>query len=338
MKLTSFRYKDKTVHFGFALEGRLYSFNHLTNTFGMNVPGLNTMYSYISDTRKAGEAARSVLDMLSGTDNPERLKICTVEEANLLPAVPEPAALLDFSLAPRHLANSARTLIKHEFPWPLSSVIGPIVARNKSKKPAGVLHYYKGNHNEISGQGDVIPWPAYTSYLDVEPELAFVTGLSTDQHGSPAPVIAGYCIFNDASARDVQLPEMTALGPTRSKDFSRSNGLGAFLVTPDEISDPLNIPVTITIGDRFTWKGTTAEYYATPGKVLEYCAGIFTVQPGTVIGMGTIPGCCGLDNDLWLMPGDRISIEFQGLGNLDQTIGHPEKPVKSRWGKRKDII
>ena len=92
--------------------------------------------------------------------------------------------------------------------------------------------YYKCNHNAVIGDNDTIHWPAYSSYLDIEPELAIVTG-------NEVMPIAGYTIFNDSSARDVQFWEMVGTGPARSKDFGHSKGLGPFIVTPDEIGDPL---------------------------------------------------------------------------------------------------
>ncbi len=191
--------------------------------------------------------------------------------------------------------------------------------------------YYKGNHLEIIGHGDEVGWPAYTSYLDIEPELAFVTG-------NHAQKIAGYLIFNDASARDVQFPEMTGLGPSRSKDFERGNGLGPFIVTPDEVPDPLSLDVTVDISGRMTWKGHTSQYTVTPEKVVDFLETVYPVKPGMVIGMGTVPGCAGLDTDQWIVPGDSIDITFTGLGTLNQKIpSQLPKLQPSSWGIRKDL-
>ncbi|MBJ8192204.1 fumarylacetoacetate hydrolase family protein, partial [Bacillus cereus] len=115
------------------------------------------------------------------------------------------------------------------------------------------------------------------SYLDIEPELAFVTGKGN--------CIAGYVIFNDSTVRDVQWPDFQALtGPTRCKDFDRSKGIGPFLVTPDEIDNPLVLDVDVRIGERLHWKGSTSEYSAHPAKVMEEVLKVFTPLPGTIIG------------------------------------------------------
>jgi 2-keto-4-pentenoate hydratase/2-oxohepta-3-ene-1,7-dioic acid hydratase in catechol pathway len=157
--------------------------------------------------------------------------------------------------------------------------------------------------------------------------------------GNEAKPIAGYTIFNDSSARDIQLKEMLGLGgPARSKDFDRSNGLGPFMVTPDEVGDPLALNVKVKIGNRMEWKGSTSEYFARPEKVIEYLKAVFTLLPGTVIGMGTIPDCTGLDNDLWINPGEKIEIISDKLGILRQNI--PDvlgKMEPSNWENRKEL-
>ncbi len=99
----------------------------------------------------------------------------------------------------------------------------------------------------------------------------------------------------------------------------------------------MNLWVTVNIGDRLHWTGSTAEYMALPSDIIEYLGEVFALRPGTVIGMGTIPGCCCLDNDLWLRPGERITIEFESLGRFEQIIGVPKNLEPSRWITRQDL-
>ncbi|WP_260612168.1 fumarylacetoacetate hydrolase family protein [Paenibacillus popilliae] len=87
---------------------------------------------------------------------------------------------------------------------------------------------------------------------------------------------------------------ITLNGWRRCKDFDRSKGIGPFLVTPDEIDNPLALDVDVRIGERLHWKGSTSEYSAHPAKVMEEVLKIFTPLPGTIIGMGTIPDCCAM--------------------------------------------
>jgi hypothetical protein len=288
--------------------------------------------SYLEDLPSSEDAARELLKYgeanISSLNAGEKIPL---EKVRILPPIASPQALIDFGLTPRHLGNSAATLIKHEFGTIVGSIISPFIKKRMRASTTGKMLYYKCNHNAVIGDNDTIHWPAYSSYLDIEPELAIITG-------NEARPIAGYTIFNDSSARDVQLWEMIGTGPARSKDFGHSKGLGPFIVTPDEIGDPLALNVKVKIGERFEWKGSTSEYSARPEKALEYLKTIFTPLPGTVIGLGTIPDCTGLDNDLWIKPGEKIEITFDKLGTLRQNT--PENPGKiepSRWRNREEL-
>lgn len=331
MKLLNFQDGSRgEILFGVVVKGFAVSFDVLQQKSGQTHAQLNNIYSYLENLPVSEDAGREFLKYgeayISSFTDKEKIPL---EKAKILAPIATPRALIDFGLTPRHLGNSAATMVKHEFGF-WGSLIAPIVKKRISTASGGKMLYYKCNHNAIIGDNETIYWPAYTSYLDIEPELAIITG-------NKAKPIAGYTIFNDSSARDVQFWEMIGTGPARSKDFEHSKGLGPFIVTPDEIGDPLALNVKVKIGERFEWKGSTSEYSAPPQKALEYLNKVFTSLPGTVIGLGTIPGCTGLDNDLWLNPGERIEIMFDKLGILRQNT--PEKLENlepSRWGNRKE--
>ncbi len=339
MKLVSFKTgKSAEVQFGLMYGEKVYPFRTLAARYRVKSALIDNIYSYLENLPASFNTANEIHNRLLNEKKLSAIKGFSPEKIIILPPVPEPAALLDFGLSPRHLINSSKTLFRYEIPFPLNLIAAGIAGRRLKKTDKNALLYYKGNHNEMIGHGDTTHWPAYTSYLDIEPELAFVTGRSAEDKKNSGITVAGYTILNDFSARDVQLPEMIGLGLARSKDFSRSNGLGPYLVTPDEAGNPLNIDVSVSIGDRYKWGGTTSEYSASPDDIIRYCGGIFDLRPGTVIGMGTIPGCCGLDNDLWVCPGDRIDITFDKLGTLTQYIPAETGTLsKSRWTTRGEL-
>lgn len=332
MKLLNFQFVSSGApQFGVVVKGYAVSFETLRQQYGQTRAELTDVYSYLENLPSSEEMARELLKYgeayISSFNDNEKMPL---ETAKILSPLAVPRALIDFGLSPRHLGNSAATLIKHEF-GVFGSIIAPIVKKRIRAAASGKMLYYKCNHNAIIGDNDTIHWPAYSSYLDIEPELAVITG-------NKAVPIAGYTIFNDSSARDVQFREMFGLGPARSKDFGHSKGLGPFIVTVDEIGDPLDLNVKVKIGERYEWKGSTSEYSARPEKALEYLKTIFTPLPGTVIGLGTIPDCTGLDNDLWIKPGEKIEITFDKLGTLRQNT--PEdlgKIEPSRWGNREEL-
>jgi 2-keto-4-pentenoate hydratase/2-oxohepta-3-ene-1,7-dioic acid hydratase in catechol pathway len=332
MKLLNFQsVSGGEPKFGIVITGYAVSFETLQQKSGHTRTQLTNVYSYLDNLPSSEDAARELLKYgeayISSFSDDEKIPL---ENAKILPPIAVPRSLIDFGLTPRHLGNSAATMVKYEFGI-FGSIIAPIVKKRLSAATGGKMLYYKCNHNAIIGDNDTIHWPAYSSYLDIEPELAIVTG-------NEVMPIAGYTIFNDSSARDVQFWEMIGTGPARSKDFGHSKGLGPFIVTPDEIGDPLALNVKVKIGERFEWKGSTSEYSARPEKTVEYLKTIFKPSPGTVIGLGTIPDCTGLDNDLWINPGEKIEITFEKLGILRQNT--PENPGKlepSRWGNREEL-
>ncbi|HON58990.1 MAG TPA: fumarylacetoacetate hydrolase family protein [Smithella sp.] len=332
MKLLNFLEQTQDApRFGVVIKGHAVSFDVLARKLGHHFRELADIFAYLENLPKSMESASQLEKYgeayLASFSDEEKIPL---EKARILPPVPVPRALIDFGLSPRHLANSAATLLKHEF-GVFGAMIAPIVKKRVSATARAKMLYYKGNHNAIIGDNETLNWPAYTSYLDIEPELAVITG-------NEKMPIAGYAIFNDTSARDVQFPEMIGMGPATSKDFDRSKGLGPFLVTPDEVGDPLTLKVRVTIGKRYQWRGSTAEYSAGPEKMLEYLKTVFSPLPGTVLGMGTIPDCTGLDNDLWILPGEKIEIMFDRLGILRQnapvSLG---KLQSSRWRNREEL-
>lgn len=332
MKLLNFQsVSGGEPKFGVVVTGYAVSFKVLLLKAGLEGAELADIYSYLENLPMSEDKARQLLQYgethISTFGHDEKIPL---EKAKILPSISTPRALIDFGLTPKHLGNSAATLFRHEFGL-FGSLIAPVIKRRLSRAAGGKMLYYKCNHNAVIGDNDTIRWPAYSSYLDIEPELAVVTG------NDVAP-IAGYTIFNDSSARDVQFWEMIGTGPARSKDFGQSKGLGPFIVTPDEVGDPRTLNVKVKIGERFEWKGSTAEYSAPPEKAVEYLNTVFSACPGTVIGLGTIPGCTGLDNDLWINPGEKIEIMFDKLGILRQNASkNPGKLEPSRWGNRKEL-
>ncbi|MCX5850381.1 MAG: fumarylacetoacetate hydrolase family protein [Deltaproteobacteria bacterium] len=333
MKLLNFQdVSGGTPKFGVVIKGYALSFETLQYKSGQTCDELTDVYSYLEHLPSSEDTARELLKYgdayIASFNDDEKVPL---EKARILPPIASPRALIDFGLTPRHLGNSAATLIKHEFGAIIGSIISPFIKKRMLAAAGGKMLYYKCNHNAVIGDNDTIHWPVYSSYLDIEPELAVVTG-------NEVRPIAGYTIFNDSSARDVQFWEMIGTGPARSKDFGHSKGLGPFLVTTDEIGDPLALNVKVKIGERFEWKGSTSEYSASPEKAIEYLKTVFIPPPGTVIGLGTIPDCTGLDNDLWINPGEKIEITFDKLGTLRQNT--PEilgKIEPSRWGNREDL-
>ena len=186
---------------------------------------------------------------------------------------------------------------------------------------------YKGNSDTVIGHDEIIPWPAFTDLLDYELEY----GIYIAREGKNIPrkraeeYIAGYTIFNDISARDIQLKEMAAggLGPAKGKDTC--SVMGPCLVTQDEVN-PKNLRMTARVNGEVWSDNNTGTAYWTWPQIIEFASMEETLHPGDFLGSGTVERGCGMELDRWIKPGDVVELEVEGIGILRNCVG--EKPPK----------
>jgi 2-keto-4-pentenoate hydratase/2-oxohepta-3-ene-1,7-dioic acid hydratase in catechol pathway len=323
--------------FGIVIRNHAVPFVALQSKTAKPSPHLENSRSYLANLPDSEQAAKELLawgeqhfDELGPGD---RLPLETVRLLEPIDVV----ALFDFGLTPRHLKNSGETIGKYEKDnpqtAPLLQAFAKAVMAPKAKPPAGqpeALSYYKSNMNTIVGEGETIPWPAYTSRLDVEPELAVV-------YGNEQQPVAGYCIFNDISARDIQATEFVG-GFCLTKDMAKGNQLGPYLVTLDEVGDPYNLKVTVVVNGQVKYQGSTSEISHKAEDVFAWLGFIAPLKPGAVAGFGTIPDCTGCDHDDFIDPGAEIQITFERLGTLHCQFAEPQgKLLPSRWPVREPL-
>ena len=184
---------------------------------------------------------------------------------------------------------------------------------------------YKGNPYSVIGPEDEIVWPAYTDQLDYELELGFYIGrggrnVTVDD---AADHIAGATIFNDVSARDIQIREMSLqIGPSKGKDFC--NVMGPCVVTMDEL-DEFGLRMVARINGEVWSEGTSAERRFSFAEVVAWASYCETIHPGEFIGVGTVGGGCGYEIGRWIQPGDVVELEIEGIGVLRNRVGEREE-------------
>lgn len=334
MKLIRFAQGDTQPSFGVVIGDHAVSLALLQQRSGLQTPDLSDSRAYLAGLPETEQAARQLLAWgqahLGELGAGEKPLLAAVR----LHAPVEVAALFDFGLTPRHLKNSAETMMKYEKDnpqtAPLLNAFAKAVLTPKPRPGPGQaepLSYYKCNLNTLAGDGVVVPWPAYTSRLDIEPELLVV-------YGNPRQPVAGYSIFNDVSARDVQAPEFVG-GFCLTKDMACGNQIGPYLVTPDELGDPYQLEVTVTVNGQRRFKGSTSEISHRAEAVFAWLEFIAPLKPGSAMGLGTIPDCTGLDHDDFIDPGAEIEIRIERLGSLRCRFAEPaRKLLPSRWPLR----
>jgi len=194
--------------------------------------------------------------------------------------------------------------------------------------------FYFSNAAAIIGPEDPVIRPAATQWLDYELEIACVIGKggvnipveAADQH------IAGFCILNDWSARDIQREEVkVGLGPAKGKDFATS--LGPWLVTPDELQDRRipgktgdrhDLTMVARVNGREYSRGNFRDIYFTFAQMIARASADCPLYPGDVLGSGTVgTGCIlelGPERYPWLQPGDVVELEVERLGTLRNVV------------------
>lgn len=160
----------------------------------------------------------------------------------------------------------------------------------------------------------VIRMPALSKRVDYEGELGIVIGRRCRNLGPDEdvrPYIRGYTIVNDVTARDLQKSDGQW---TRGKGFDTFCPVGP--IVSDEIDPAGGNPVTLTtrLNGVVKQHGTTSDLIFPIAHLLRYITAAMTVEPGDLIPTGT-PAGVGPVN-----AGDRIQVEIDGLGVLENTF------------------
>lgn len=200
---------------------------------------------------------------------------------------------------------------------------------------------YFSNPHAVNGPGAEIHVPPGCVDLDLELEVATVIGRpgTNIRPDEASAYIAGYTIFNDWSARDLQFAEMRlGLGICKGKDFA--NTLGPWIVTADELEryrdgDRLDLDMRASVNGRELGDDTLANMAWSFEELVSYAARGAWIKPGDVLGSGTCGSGCLLE--MWgrygresyppLKPGDTVSLSVQGIGTLTNTIVAGPKPI-----------
>ena len=195
--------------------------------------------------------------------------------------------------------------------------------------------FYFSNTLRIFGPEDEVPIPSATERLDYEMELGCVIGREGSDIAAADAMdyIAGFCIFNDWSARDLQFDEMAVgLGPAKGKDSATT--LGPWLVTTDEMApylrdDRLHVKCTVRVnGELWLDAGDGGAAHFSWGDFVERASKDSRIVPGDVLGSGTVSGgsipeaiARGIEGARYLQPGDVVELEVEGIGTLRNRLG-----------------
>ncbi len=172
--------------------------------------------------------------------------------------------------------------------------------------------------SSVTASGSNVAIPRITKQLDYEIEIGIIIGRKAF-HVSPTDAmdyVAGYTVFNDLSARDIQAREHSNKVILLGKSFDGSCPFGPHLVTTDELSDPHNLDMKLRVNDELRQDANTGDMHYKTAELVSWWSNT-TLEPGDIITSGSPPGvAAGMKAPVWLKAGDRVDATVAELGTL----------------------
>ena len=269
------------------------------------------MVAYLSRGEKAKRAVGESLEFVAnraesgGLLGPGGARIVyDFAEVHLMAPVPRPNLVWDCMVFHEHVKMGREAGIPEVFfRWP---------------------PYFHQSGAIVAGPYDPIVKPRFTEQLDFEFEFGLYIGKKgiNIRAEEAEGYIAGFTIYNDISARDVQFEEMEMmLGPAKGKNFEGANIMGPCLVTPDEI-DYNNLRMVARVnGEVVVDDNSSAMYHKFP-RIIEWISQEEYLYPGDFIASGTCDhGTCQMSTlKRWLRVGDVVEFEVEGIGVIHNEV------------------
>jgi acylpyruvate hydrolase len=260
------------------------------------------MVEFLRRGDRALEAARQALAHANRAHGASESVLVEPGEFRLMAPVPRPGALV----------SAGKNFSDH-------------VAEMASKKgPSAPVAFLK-LPGTVIGPEDDIPHPPEVKNLDYEVELAIVIGrpcmdVSADE---ALDYVAGYAAFNDISARDVIRAENKSGIHLMGKSFPGFAPMGPYLVTRDEIPEPQNLKLRLSVNGETRQDSDLSYMIFKIREMIAYWSQM-GLNPGDVLTTGTPRGvAAGRKPDQppwWLKPGDVVEAEVERVGRLNNRI------------------
>lgn len=259
--------------------------------------------SYLEDPKhqtKATQAMDSAARSSKSSDKASKA-VMNLDDVTVLPPIARPTKIIcmggNFS---DHLQEGSRDLP----PFPISFL----------KSPTALV-----------GHRAPIIYPKRVKLLDYEVELAAVIGKKCSDVSKKDAVdyLAGFSVFNDISARDIQFAEMKRGFCNLGKNFASFAPMGPFLVTPDQAGNPDDIGMELRVNGQTRQFSSTKNMVFKMRELIEFFSSMI-LEPGDVITSGTPSGVAIYrkpDKTPYLLrPGDLVEARIETLGRLQNTI------------------
>jgi 2-keto-4-pentenoate hydratase/2-oxohepta-3-ene-1,7-dioic acid hydratase in catechol pathway len=194
-------------------------------------------------------------------------------------------------------------------------------AETNAEIPAEPILFMKAPDTVVGPTDDVLI-PRDSTKTDWEVELGVVIGRTVRYAETPEEglaAVAGYVLSHDVSEREFQIER----GGTwdKGKNCETFNPLGPWVVTADDVADPQDLGLHLSVNGEVKQDGTTADQIFPVGEVVAYLSRFMTLYPGDLINTGTPAGVAlGRADTAFLSDGDRVELSIDGLGSQSQTF------------------
>ena len=193
--------------------------------------------------------------------------------------------------------------------------------------PTYPFSFLKPANNTLRGSGEPVEAPRGVEMFDWEAELAVVIGKRARYVAAAdaLSIVAGYCNFNDLSARD-WLASRPGIGVdwVRHKAFDGFAPIGPYLLPAEFVPDPQDLPIRLSVNGVVKQDSVTGKMVYGVAEIIEHLTSIMTLEPGDVIATGTPAGVShGRQPPEYLKAGDEIRMSIGALGELVTPIVAP---------------
>ncbi|MEV5960457.1 fumarylacetoacetate hydrolase family protein [Kribbella sp. NPDC051952] len=194
-------------------------------------------------------------------------------------------------------------------------------AESGSEPPKQPIVFFK-HPNTVVGPDDDVLVPRGSTKTDWEVELAVIIGkqaryVETDEEALAC--VAGYAVSNDVSERAFQI-EVSGGQWSKGKCCETFNPLGPALVPADEV-DPDNLRLKSWVNGEVRQDSTTADMVFSVAALIRDLSQFMVLSPGDVLNTGTPEGVALSGRFPYLVPGDTMELEIDGLGRQKQSLG-----------------
>jgi len=263
------------------------------------------MISFLSSGEECLEAARRVVesvrvDLRMGKVGAKGL-LYSLNDVKLKAPIPRPSKIVCLGLNYSDHAEEAG----------LTPPENPILF---SKPPTAVI-----------GHDEPVIYPKISRKVDYEVELAVIIG----RKGREIPeeeaydYVAGYTVFNDVSARDIQFRDGQWF---RGKSFDTFAPMGPYLTLKDEIPDPHRLKMQMRVNGEVRQNSSTANMIFKVPYLVSFVSDVMTLEPGDVIATGTPAGVgfYAKPKPKLLKPGDVMEAYIEKIGTLRNRVEGPK--------------